>query len=75
MLEIIREVQDCELKEELWSGALHTLDIITQNHKLQELMCLLEELFSEPVSITTINDFLWFDDDFIYEQLNIKEDD
>ena len=39
--------------------------------KLQELMRLLEELYSEPVEIITINDLLWFEDDFVFEQLGI----
>jgi len=39
------------------------------------LMCLLEEMYPEPVEITTINDLLWFDDEFIFEQLNIGIDD
>ena len=74
MLEIIRELQAWEMKNELWSGALHTLDTVIQNDKLLELMHLLEELFPEPVSITTINDLLWFDPEFIYEQLEIQEE-
>jgi len=36
-------------------------------------MQLLEELFYEPTDITTINDFLWFDRDYIYEQLEIED--
>lgn len=38
-------------------------------------MFLLEELYPEPVDITTINDLLWFDDDFVFEALQIKTDD
>jgi len=64
-----------ELKSELWSGALDTLDTIMENNKLQELICLLEELYPEPVDITTINDLLWFDEDFIFEQLGIEIND
>jgi len=71
MLSIVREISDFELKGELWCGALDTLGTVTENDKLQELMDLLEELYPEPVDITTINDLLWFDEDFILEQLNI----
>jgi len=74
MLEIIKKVQDYELKNELWSGALHTIETITQKDKLQDLMDLLTDCFPKPVSMTTINDFLWFDSDFIFEQLNIQKD-
>jgi len=75
MLSIIKEVSEFELKSELWSGALDTLDTIMENDKLQELMYLLEELYPEPVDITTINDLLWFDDDFIFEELEMRFDD
>jgi len=72
MLSIIKEISAFELRGELWSGALDTLETITQNDKLQDLMSLLEEIYPEPVSITTVNDLLWFDDDFILEQLNME---
>ena len=49
--------------------------VIVENDKAQELMYLLEELFPEPVDIMTINDLLWFDEDFVYEQLGIEVDD
>ena len=54
MLEVIQELRIWDLKNELWSGALHTLDTIIQNDKLQELMDLLKDLFPEPVSLTTV---------------------
>lgn len=71
MLSIIKYIYDFELKDELWSGALDTLRIIIENDKLPELMNLLGELYPEPVEITTINDLLWFEDGFIYEQLGL----
>jgi len=73
MLSIVKEINTWELKNELWSGALETLEIIIQAGKVQDLMCLLEEMYPEPVGITTINDLLWFDNDFLMEQLNIHE--
>jgi len=75
MLSIIKDINDYELRNELWSGALDTLETIIENDKLQELMYLLEELYPEPVDITTINDLLWFDEDFIFEQLGIEIND
>ena len=40
-------------------------------------MNLLNELFADDddCSITTINDFLWFDDEYIFECLDISEED
>ena len=71
MLSIVKDISAFELEGELWSGALDTLGTITQNDKLQDLMGLLEEMYPEPVSITTINDLLWFDDDYLFEQLGV----
>ena len=73
MPSIVKEVNVSELREELWSGALETLEIIIQEEKLQDLMDLLEEMYPEPVDITTVNDLLWFEDDFLFEQLGMGE--
>ena len=73
MLSIVKEINVSELREELWSGALETLEIIIQEEKLQDLMNLLEELYPEPVDITTINDLFWFEEIFLFEQLGIGE--
>jgi len=75
MLSIVKEVSDFEFKNELWSGAVDTLQTIIENDKLSDLMDLLEELYPEPVSIGIINDLLWFDDDFIFESLDIALND
>jgi len=75
MLSIIKDISEFELKDELWSGAVDTLETITENDKLQDLMYLLEERYPEPVDISIINDLLWFEDDYIFEQLKIMADD
>ena len=73
MLSIIKTINAHELKDELWSGALDRLETITENDKLPDLMGLLVEIYPEPVEITAVNDLLWFEKDFLYEQLNVKE--
>ena len=72
MLSIVKEINPWELKDELWSGALDTLGRVARNVKLQDLMGLLEDMYPEPVGITTVNDLLWFDGDYIFEQLGIE---
>lgn len=61
------------LKENSWSGALQTLDDIERNELEQEFMSLLEELFFDEVDETELNDFIWFERDYIYEQLGLDE--
>ncbi|MCL2494107.1 MAG: hypothetical protein FWE98_00435 [Oscillospiraceae bacterium] len=73
MLSIVKEISGYELKDELWSGALDRLETITQADKLHDLMDLLEEIYPEPVGITTVNDLLWFEEDFLFEQLELGE--
>ena len=55
-----------------WSGAYDTKNIILDNNKGEDFEYLIEELFPDGLSETELNDFLWFDDDFIFENLNIN---
>lgn len=62
-----------DLKNNAWSGAIITIERIENENKEDALMELLEELFSDSIpDETQINDFLWFDSDYIFESLGIK---
>jgi hypothetical protein len=61
-----------DLKNELWGGAVGTYSKVVENNKLDELICLLNENFPEPVGITQLNDYLWFEFDFIFGELEIN---
>jgi len=74
MLEIKRECTFDVLRDVVWSGAVETVKTIIEAEKTDELMELLEDIFYEPTDIMIINDFLWFDRDYIYETLEIEED-
>ena len=64
-----------DLKNNCWSGAVDTLQVIEENGKEEELMLLLDEIFLESIpTMTEVNDFLWFDDEMIYESLGIDEE-
>ena len=58
-----------------WSGAKDTYDTIKREGKLDELESLIDELYQEGVSFTGLNDLLWFDSEFVFEQLGIKDED
>ena len=76
MIEIIKTCNDFYILEnELWSGAVDTMNTILENKKTRELMALLENIFCEATDIMKINDFLWFDRDYIFEELGIPEED
>ena len=62
------------LKYNSWSGALDTLKDIEEADKEDELMYLLEEIFTDTIPTETeVNDFLWFERDYIYENLGLDE--
>lgn len=73
---IKKEYNFNDLKSIVWSGAIDTLNTIEEYNKEDALMDLLEELFSDSIpDETQINDFLRFETDFIFENLDIKEED
>lgn len=65
-----------DLKDQSWSGALQTLEAIEEKGKEEEFMDLLNDLISneedQRMEETTLNDFIWFDTDYIEEVLDVK---
>lgn len=63
-----------DLMNNCWSGAIDTLKTIEEHNKEDELIAHLEELwFNEIPEMVTINDYLWFEDEFIFQCLGISE--
>lgn len=58
-----------------WSGAIITYNRVAEAEKLDELECILEEIYPEGMSETQLNDLFWFDDNWIYETLNMHNED
>ena len=63
-----------ELYKNSWSGAIDTLKTIMEYNLENELMRHLEEIFYEGATDTEINDYLWFESDYIFEVLGINEE-
>lgn len=73
-MEIKKDYGFDDLRKECWSGATDTLETIEKNDKEEELMELLLELFGDEIpTMTEINDFLRFEDEFIFKQLSIND--
>ena len=71
---IKKEYDFNDLMNNCWSGAIDTLKTIEEHDKEDELMAHLEEQWLDEVpTMTEINDYLWFDDEFIFECLGISE--
>ena len=68
-----------DLMKHCWSGAIDTLNTIRENDKEDELMSFLSmDIFSDTPDLTEVNDLLWFEDEWIFEELGIsteEEDD
>ena len=57
-----------------WSGAVDTKKTILEHGKGEDFDALIEELYPDGLSDTELNDFLWFEEDLIFENLGISED-
>ena len=55
-----------------WSGGKDTLNNIIEADKIDMLEDLLNDCF-EVLTDTQLNDILWFDDQWLYEQLGMEE--
>jgi hypothetical protein len=57
-----------------WSGATDTKETILNANKGEEFDNLIEELYPHGLTDTQLNDILWFETDWIMEQLGISEE-
>lgn len=57
-----------------WAGAVDTFERIEREGLLDELEYLLDELYEDGLSITQLNDLLWFESDFIFKSLGITDE-
>lgn len=63
-----------EIEEMVWSGAVDTLNSIVEADKEDEFMQLLESVFyGDTPTDTEVNDFIWFETDFIFGNLGLNE--
>ena len=77
-MEIRKEINGFyELADMVWSGAVDTITDIQNANKENEFMDFLEMVFmdrEEPPTETEVNDFIWFEREYIYEHLGLTED-
>ena len=74
-MEIRKEINDFyALADMVWSGAVDTIADIQNANKEDEFMNFLEAVFCDEVPTDTeVNDFIWFERDYIYESLGLTE--
>lgn len=75
-MEIRKEINDFyALADMVWSGAVDTIADIQNADKGDEFMNLLEAVFCDEVPTDTeVNDFIWFERDYIYENIGLTKD-
>lgn len=54
-----------------WAGAIPTYNKIMEKGLENDFGYLVDELFPDGLTEMELNDFLWFEDDYIYEMLGI----
>jgi len=59
---------------EAWSGAKDTRETILNHKKERNFEFLIDELYPDGLSDVQLNDILWFESDWIFEQLGIKDE-
>ena len=59
---------------EAWSGAIETKNLILDAGLEEEFEMLINELYPDGLTDTELNDLLWFDSDWVLENLGIKEE-
>ena len=74
-MEIKKEINDFyALADMVWSGAVDTIADIRNANKETEFMNFLESVFCDEIPTDTdVNDFIWFERDYIYENLGLTE--
>ena len=56
----------------VWSGAVDTKNLIISLGLEEEFEMLIDELYEEGLTDTQLNDLLWFESDWILENLGVE---
>lgn len=57
---------------EPWSGAVDTWKRLEAADKLDELEWILEDIYPDGIDETTLNNLLWFDDEWVYNAVGMR---
>ena len=71
-MKVFKEIGIADFKA--WSGAVDTKQTILDNNKAEEFDAMIEDSYSDGIDETKLNDLLWFESEWIFECLEITED-
>lgn len=75
MITVKEELDFNDLLDKCWGGAVSTLETIFNQCMDDEFMGWLADYYGdETPTLTELNDLLWFEDDFIFRELGIEEE-
>ena len=57
-----------------WSGAVDTFEKIRKEDKMDELDAFIEEMYPDGLTDTELNDLLWFEPEYVFDNLGIDYD-
>ena len=57
-----------------WAGAIETWNALGQHGKISTLESVLEEIYPDGISETSLNDLLWFEPELICEWVGLTYD-
>lgn len=57
-----------------WSGAVDTFEKIREEDKMDELDAFIEETYPDGLTDTELNDLLWFESEYVFDNLGIDYD-
>ena len=69
----MKVITETNLREfNAWSGAVDTKNLIISLGLEEEFEMLIDELYEEGLTDTQLNDLLWFESDWILENLGVE---
>lgn len=71
-MKVFKEMQPSD--HDAWSGAIDTLKKIKELNLESDFDSLIEEMYHDGIDETQLNDILWFESEWIFESLGIKEE-
>jgi len=71
----MKTIRDVNLRHfDAWSGAKETQERIMLEGKEADFERLIEEMYPDGLTATQLNDILWFEEDWIFSQLGIEDE-
>ena len=74
MIKVTDNMDWYDIYRTAWSGARDTVERIEDEGKGDEFVSLIEEVYPEGIDRVALNDILWFDDEWVFESLGIKDE-